>query len=179
MLAEDKKLAKSNPDDDKEAFALRKNCALSAKYTEDALRHPFAQGTFRWVAKGVYTAGSREGQECVGKWFKDGLAINIMDNAFYEQDIRAVKQAGEIIKLFNNSRTIDKDIRLNIPEIWRFEKNAPGGRRAGSIFLCEPFVRYFQRFNSNTVSSVQSSGTDALDVTEETFKTINLLFCDA
>lgn len=149
-----------------EDFAIRKNAALSAKYIEDALRHPFAQGTFRWVAKVVFTTGSREAQECVGKWFKDDVGIDNIDVTFYEQDIRAVKKAGELVVLFNNSKTIDKVIRLNITEIWRFEKNAPGGNGSGSIFLCEPFIRYFQRFNSNTVSYVHSKRSDALEITQ-------------
>ena len=62
----------------------------SNRATISDVKKPFAQGTFRWVAKGRYTEGPRNGQECVAKWFKTGA---VMTNDFFDMDIKAVGKA--------------------------------------------------------------------------------------
>ena len=64
----------------------------SNKATISDVKKPFQQGTFRWVAKGRYTEGPRNGQEqeCVAKWFKTGA---VMTNDFFDMDIKAVGKA--------------------------------------------------------------------------------------
>ena len=48
----------------------RRNDATQATFQNHDLDHPFSSGTFRWVARGVYTHGERAGESCVCKWFK-------------------------------------------------------------------------------------------------------------
>lgn len=66
---------------------LRKNESNEASYTAHALDNPFAEGTFRLVAKGCYTSGPRNGEASVCKWFKSG---GVMEAKFFELDIKAV-----------------------------------------------------------------------------------------
>ena len=59
----------------------RRNDATQASFAQNALAHPFAQGGFRWVAKGVYTEGYRAGEACVCKWFKTG---HVVEASFFD-----------------------------------------------------------------------------------------------
>jgi hypothetical protein len=68
----------------------RRNNAQRAEFLNHALDYPFAQGAFRWVAKGKYTEGERAGQECVCKWFKTG---GVTESSFYDADLNASKEA--------------------------------------------------------------------------------------
>lgn len=54
----------------------RYNQSDYAVYAHDALEYPFASGAFRWVAKGNYTRGPRNGQACVAKWFDRNLELS-------------------------------------------------------------------------------------------------------
>ena len=66
------------------------NQSNKAKIMENGMEKPFAQGTFRWVAKGQYTEGGRKGEACVAKWFKTGA---VYDDSFFTMDIKAVSKA--------------------------------------------------------------------------------------
>lgn len=126
-------------------YARRIN-AHSAEFATEALMAPFAQGSFRWVARGRYTAGPRAGQPCVGKWFKSGT---VFSEEFFRSDIKAVDKALEIVTKFNAAGLVDMVVRVNIPEVWKFTEGS--GRWAGSMILQEPFIKNYQKFNSNTV----------------------------
>ena len=43
----------------------RTNNSSKASFSYHNLRNPFAEGGFRWVAKGEYTDGQRLGEACV------------------------------------------------------------------------------------------------------------------
>lgn len=131
-------------------YARRIN-AHSAEFSTDALMAPFAQGSFRWVARGRYTAGSRAGEPCVGKWFKSGT---VFSEEFFRSDIKAVDKALEIVTKFNAAGLVDMVVRVNIPEVWKFTEGS--GRWAGSMILQEPFIKNYQKFNSNTVGYAHS-----------------------
>jgi hypothetical protein len=119
----------------------RENVSRSAViYNPD---HPFAQGTFRWVAKGEYSSGPRKGQPCVCKWFKSGT---VFQEIFFAKDIKANEKATHIIQLFNSSRFIAQTIRINQPEVWTYLD----GPRSGEKILIEPFIDVYQKFNSNS-----------------------------
>merc|ERR1711937_404765 len=75
----------------------RRNNASEAEFTQKALDNPFAEGAFRYVAKGKYTKGERQGQRCVCKWFKTG---SVFEESFFETDIKTSKMAIEIISRF-------------------------------------------------------------------------------
>ena len=95
----------------------RRNNAHSATFQQHDLDYPFAEGAFRWVAKGVYTEGHRAGEACVCKWFKTG---GVMESHFYDTDISASQQAVHLIPKWNAKRLIDRMIKINLPEVWTF-----------------------------------------------------------
>ncbi|KAI1412242.1 kinase-like protein [Hypoxylon sp. FL1857] len=118
----------------------RYNISDSATFSTYQLDNPFSQGAFRWVAKGTYTSGPREGQTCVGKWFKTGA---VFEDDYFTLDIKAVDKALEIINFFNQLNIVDKPVKINVPGIWSC--TATGQRQ-----LIEPFIQNYQKFNSNT-----------------------------
>ncbi|KAK3337580.1 kinase-like domain-containing protein [Cercophora scortea] len=123
----------------------RYNASTRAEFTAESLSTPFASGAFRWVAKGRYTEGSRTGQACVCKWFKTGT---VFEEDFFSLDIKAVAKALKIVNRFNQLNVFDKSIKINVPEVWTFDRSS--GRWAGVKCLQEPFIQNYQKFNSNT-----------------------------
>ncbi|KAJ4159996.1 uncharacterized protein LMH87_007931 [Akanthomyces muscarius] len=98
---------------------------------------------FRWMAKGTYTSGPRSGQPSVHKWFKSG---SVFSDDFFTLDIKAVDKALEFIDKFNELGVVGKVIKLNISTVWEFVE----GHREGEKILVEPFIRDYQKFNSNS-----------------------------
>ncbi|KAI8961289.1 kinase-like protein [Daldinia sp. FL1419] len=121
----------------------RYNLSNGASFEQYDLDNPFAQGSFRWVAKGIYTSGTREGQPCVVKWFKTGA---VYEEDYFTLDIKAVHKALEIVNKFNELNIINKAIKINVPGVWTYQSGEAAGQRA----LCEPFIHSYQKFNSNT-----------------------------
>lgn len=124
----------------------RYNKSGTATFPLSALREPFAQGAFRWVAKGTYTSGPRHGQACVVKWFKSGA---VFEEDYFTLDIKAADKALEIVNKFNELNIVNKTVKFNVPAVWTFNNNCREGW-AGQRLLCEPFIRNYQKFNSNT-----------------------------
>jgi hypothetical protein len=122
----------------------RRNESSRATFTIYDLKNPFAQGSFRWVAKGSYTDGPRSGQACVCKWFKTG---HVMESVFFDLDIKAMHKALDIVEQWNSHRYINQTIKVNMPAVWTFEE---GSVNAGHRVLQEPFIEKYQKFNSNT-----------------------------
>eukprot|EP00931_Biecheleriopsis_adriatica_P073575 TRINITY_DN47834_c0_g1_i1.p1 TRINITY_DN47834_c0_g1~~TRINITY_DN47834_c0_g1_i1.p1 ORF type:complete len:313 (-),score=58.43 TRINITY_DN47834_c0_g1_i1:132-1046(-) len=114
---------------------------------------PFAEGAFRYVFKGTYVEGPRVGEQCVMKEFKTGC---VHEDTYFQEDINAVKKAGDIVQSFNDSGTVSKPVYLNEPEVW----SGTGGRIKGHKFLVEPLIKgeYF-RFNSNTGYATPDTAT--------------------
>jgi hypothetical protein len=110
------------------------------------LENPIAQGAFRWVAKGSYTSGPRKNQACVVKWFKTGA---VFSDDYFSLDIKAVDKALDIVNRFNQLNIINKVVKINVPEVWYFTDDS-NNEWAGQRHLCEPFIRNYQKFNSNT-----------------------------
>ncbi|KAL6907328.1 hypothetical protein GGI43DRAFT_397131 [Trichoderma evansii] len=110
-------------------------------FSDSALEKPFAQGTFRLVAKGVYISGPRRGEPCVIKWFKPGV---VFSDTYFALDIKAVEKALEIVDKFNKQNLINKVIKVNIPEVWHFPDNS-AAELAGQRYLCEPFIQNYQK----------------------------------
>lgn len=126
--------------------SARYNQSYLGSVSVDDLDRPYAQGTFRWVAKGVYDSGPRQGEPCVIKWFKSGA---VFADTFFTLDIKAVDLALEIVEEFNRLNLISKVIKVNIPTIWAFTDRSPS-RWVGQKTLCEPFIQNYQKFNSNS-----------------------------
>ncbi|KAI2782707.1 kinase-like protein [Daldinia loculata] len=124
----------------------RYNNSSNASFLNDELDNPFAQGAFRWVAKGSYTSGFRNGQACVAKWFKTGA---VFEADYFTLDIKAVNKALEIVNRFNELHVVNKSVKVNVPAVWTIAQNARA-HWAGQRILCEPFIQNYQKFNSNT-----------------------------
>mmetsp|Transcript_2429 Transcript_2429/g.4522 ORF Transcript_2429/g.4522 Transcript_2429/m.4522 type:complete len:304 (-) Transcript_2429:456-1367(-) len=121
----------------------RRNNATQATFTQDALNNPFAEGSFRYVAKGRYTHGNRAGEACVCKWFKTG---GVIGNHFFESDIQSSNMAVTLITKWNEKRFINRMVKINLPEVWTFSS----GMWQGQKVLQEPFITNYEKFNSNT-----------------------------
>jgi hypothetical protein len=124
----------------------RHNLSNRASFDPWDLAHPFASGSFRWVAEGKYTDGPRRGQPCVAKWFKSGT---VFEKDYFTLDIKAIDKALELVNRFNDLRIINKDIKINVAQVWTFTRNSPEDW-AGAKVLQEPFIEDYQKFNSNS-----------------------------
>ncbi|GMH37137.1 hypothetical protein BSKO_05010 [Bryopsis sp. KO-2023] len=120
--------------------AARRNNSSRATFKHEDLDNPFASGGFRWVAKGVYTRGQRKGEACVCKWFKSG---SVFSRAFFSEDIKAVAKAIEIVQDWNDEGLVNKTVQVNEAEVWTFLET-------GEQCLVEPFIKNYQKFNSNS-----------------------------
>jgi hypothetical protein len=106
----------------------------------------FAQGAFRWVDKGRYLNGVQAGEDCVVKYFKKG---DVFESRFFDEDLKAVAKAAEIIHAFNQARIANKTIFLNKPDVWAETATRPDGTFARK--LVEPLIEgKFIKFNSNS-----------------------------
>ncbi len=123
----------------------RRNNANKATFDNQDLDKPFAEGAFRWVAKGTYTDGHRRGEACVCKWFKTG---HVMESHFYDSDLKTSNEAIRLITEWNHAKFIDRMVKVNVPEVWVFSKKS--GDWAGKKILQEPFIENYQKFNSNS-----------------------------
>lgn len=132
----------------------RYNFSSKATYSIDALRNPFAQGAFRWVAMGEYTHGSRAGQASVAKWFKSGA---VFSDDFFALDIKAVDRALDIVNRFNQLGIVSKIIKINVPEVWRFDDKCDD-EFSDQRVLTEPYIDNYEKFNSNSGWSDDSDG---------------------
>ena len=124
----------------------RTNNAHQAQFEDHDLNHPFAQGAFRWVAKGKYTDGNRVGEPCVCKWFKTG---GVMESHFYRTDLASSEEAICIVTKWNSQKLIDRMVRVNKPEVWTFDYDAHSPWSKKKV-LQEPFITDYQKFNSNS-----------------------------
>lgn len=73
----------------------------------------------------------------------------VFENTYYDLDIKAMNKAHDLIREWNSRNYINKPIMLNIPEVWRFDEYATGGR-AGSRVLQEPYIHNYRKYNSNS-----------------------------
>jgi hypothetical protein len=118
----------------------RENLSSSSTCSRQDLDYPFAQGSFRWAAQGVYTNGPRCNQPCVWKWFKQG---SVFAADYFRFDIKAVEKAIQVVGDFNAARVIDAPITINRATVWTEESS-------GEKYLVEPFIKHWRKFNSNS-----------------------------
>ena len=116
----------------------RENSANSSSLDSDRL---YAEGTFKNVYLGIYTSGERKGQVCVGKRFKTGSVF----------ELTIISKSLEIIDEFNNSEYVSCKIWLNLPSVWHRVISR-------ELFLMEPFLKNFEKFNSNTGWTRENNG---------------------
>ncbi|KAB5571816.1 kinase-like domain-containing protein [Coniochaeta sp. 2T2.1] len=129
----------------------RYNQSAECYFGDLAIENPIAEGTFRLVAKGEYTAGQRNGQACVGKWYKWGLDVD--EDDLREDDLGCVDKAQYLVERWNQLNIANKRIRINVPEVWDL--------RNGMAFeiddddyeqpiMVEPFIHNYRKWNSNS-----------------------------
>jgi len=123
--------------------SARENLAHSSEVTNDDLENPFASGAFRWVCHATYTSGQRNKQLCVWKWFKSG---SVFASDFFKYDVLAIEKAIEIVSKFNAANIIDKPILVNRAEVW----TGRNGSVKNQKFLVEPYIKNWEKFNSNS-----------------------------
>jgi len=70
-----------------------------------------------------------------------------MEEHFFATDLQTSNKAVEIISKWNSGGFVSKVVQVNLPEVWTF---LPGSRREGTKVLQEPFIENYQKFNSNT-----------------------------
>ncbi len=124
-------------------ISKRQNVSTTASIDQYELDNPSEEGSFRWVGKGQYTSGVRNGQCAIFKWFKSGT---VFEATFFAKDIKANDKATHIIEQFNCARFLKQTIRINQPEVWTFVD----GCQCGQKVLIEPFIDGYQKFNSNS-----------------------------
>jgi hypothetical protein len=119
-------------------MAIRENHSRKAVVTE----WNWAEGAFRWVHKGHYTAGPRSGQPCVQKVFKSG---SVFEDSYFRHDMDVTRTVQRLVSEFNQAGILGDDFRvmLNKPEVWMFVDT-------GERTLVEPHIEGFRKFNSNT-----------------------------
>lgn len=118
----------------------RHNYGARGSFPRRELEKPFAEGSFRRVAKGTYTAGPRTGQLMVCKWFK---TPSFKDDKYIKHDLKAVDKALEIISQWNVATSTKIPVRLNKPEVWIL-------RDKERKVLVEPFIDNYKKYNSNS-----------------------------
>ncbi|KAJ1562984.1 hypothetical protein HK405_004773, partial [Cladochytrium tenue] len=123
--------------------SARRNQSSAA--TVDSLT-VFARGTFKIVYKGTFTEGSRRGQPCVVKHFRDRA---VYESAFFDVEMVVIRKAMDILERFNGEGLINKMVYLNEPQIWEYQTTA-GSRFGGQKAMVEPFIENFEKFNSNS-----------------------------
>ena len=178
----------SYEDDLLQPESCHQNESTQAFFTYKAIKVPFAEGGYRYAAKGHYVDGPREGQKCVAKWPKKKgkkdtktkktapsgggkmvsknpsfcSSLSFDDNAEtnrhpFERDIRVSRKASEIVHEFNGLGVFSRQIQVTIPEVWKFDSQAKNGL-GGVMYIQEPFIRGFQKFNCSS-GWVDPSGT--------------------
>jgi len=138
--------ARNSNNSDLESQSARRNNATRATFTQHALSYPFAEGGFRYVAKGKYTVGERAGEECVCKWFKSG---HVLEESFFTLDIQAADKALHIVKEWNSRNFINRKVMVNVPQVWTFMEGG-AAHLVGKKVLQEPFIQHYTKFNSNS-----------------------------
>ncbi|KAK3373059.1 kinase-like domain-containing protein [Lasiosphaeria ovina] len=122
----------------------RYNGSGNAEFEEHDLKHPFGEGSFRYVSKGRYTSGPRKGEACVAKFFKNKGELA---DEFFADDKKVVTRTLEIVRKFNDKNIISQKIKVNVPEMAQFGQ---GSGRPGTKFQVEPYIDKYQKWNSNS-----------------------------
>jgi len=103
-----------------------------------------AQGAFKDVYKGVYTSGSRRGEECVFKKFRPGIRAG---SDWFDKEVAGAQRAAGLIDRFNKEGTAPRrvKVRINIPSVRETRSTY-----TNDTWLVEPLIHNWTKFNSNT-----------------------------
>jgi len=107
---------------------------------------PFAEGAFRRVYQEAYLQGPQAGEPCVTKVFKTG---SVYDARYFDEDIRAIGRAKEIVTAFNEAALANKSVFVNEATVWR--SNQPDAEGRYEHVLVETMIKgKYVKFNSNS-----------------------------
>ncbi|GMH34716.1 hypothetical protein BSKO_02577 [Bryopsis sp. KO-2023] len=119
-------------------------------------------GSERAVCFGDVSMGSqgdllrrRAGWGTKFKWFKTGC---VFSDTYFSMDINATDKAIEIVQKWNDERLVDETVQVNEAQVWALQDVCPGlgdgsrnhHPRAGERCLVEPFIKNYQKLNSNS-----------------------------
>jgi hypothetical protein len=105
---------------------------------------PFATGTFKNVWLGRYNNGTRKGETCIAKEFKNG---SVYENYYFDEEMKVVEMTKMIVGRFNDAGILGgRQVRVNIPDIATGRSREIRGVKA----LIEPYIEKFEKFNSNS-----------------------------
>jgi hypothetical protein len=117
-------------------------------FTCDHLDHPIAEGKYRFIAPAMHLTGPRNGMPCVVKWFKSG---KILESKFFEMDMKVLrKKAPDFLIAWNEQKFIPEEIITTVPAFYQFDRTQMDTQRGRRPVLYEPYIKDFQKFNSNT-----------------------------
>jgi Alpha-kinase family len=107
-------------------------------------RYPYATGSFKVCYLGRYDNGSRRGEKCLAKEFKEG---SVYAAGYFDQELSVVADTELILQKFNSERIIgSRKITINLPTIATCHDSRARGMKA----MVEPFIDKFKKFNSNS-----------------------------
>mmetsp|Transcript_8268 Transcript_8268/g.21730 ORF Transcript_8268/g.21730 Transcript_8268/m.21730 type:complete len:373 (-) Transcript_8268:150-1268(-) len=72
-----------------------------------------------------------------------------MEAHFYDTDLKAAREALQLITIWNAEGFVDGMVKINVPEVWTFNVNSSEEYKGRKV-LMEPFITHYQKFNSNT-----------------------------
>lgn len=119
----------------------RRNESLKGRVDRNKV---IGEGSFKRVYSGVYVEGRREGQP---QATKELIHRTPHTSTVFYYDVIVAKVAAEIVEAWNVSNFINKHVVVTIPEIWVYTSKSDV---AGVTHLVEPFIKNFEKFNSNT-----------------------------
>lgn len=144
----------------------RRVMSFVASFRAEDISRPFAQGSFRFAAKGTFVGGPGDVSgvaDAVGKWFKNACMQNTDEH--YLMDLKTSQKAIELVSAWNDLARSDRHffkriddlrpacarpasiIQVIEPQLWKW---APSSRLAGQSLIIEPFLPNFGKWNSNS-----------------------------
>lgn len=118
------------------------------------------EGSFKRVYRGAYVEGKRKGQP---QATKELIHRTPHTSTVFYYDVAVAKLAAQLVEAWNVRNSIDKHVVVTIPEVWVY---TGASDVAGVTHLVEPFIKSFEKFNSNTgwVPSHQRRWTEVMQV---------------
>lgn len=96
-------------------------------------------GSFKDVYRGRYTKGPRSNQPCVEKRVRPG---SMSANELCDSETEINEKALQFVERFNLAGACRMRFYLNLSEVWRTRGDEP--------CLIEPYIRNFEKYNSNS-----------------------------
>ena len=73
-------------------------------------------------------------------------AGSVFANSHWKHDVAVVEKALDVVTRFNAAKYVDKPVKVNRADVW----TETGKGSKGEKFLVEPYIKYWEKWNSNT-----------------------------